>query len=193
MTYPALIGIYSSRPQCGKSTLAGRLERHHNYKRLRFASALKGMLHVLLSSAGLDEVDEYLDGSKKEIPIPQLGGKTARYLMQTLGTEWGRALISPNLWVEVTKAAIQREVEAGRRVVVDDMRFAGEYEAIITLGGKLIRVEREVDFPIETPANGHPSEGALNGRFFHELIVNDSTLGRFRRKIDQVTSRLVHP
>ena len=57
--------------------------------------------------------------------------------MQTLGTEWGRAL-SPNLWIETWAASL-----AGLdRVVADDVRFENEAAAVRALGGVVLRVER---------------------------------------------------
>lgn len=192
-TSPAkLIGVYSSRPQSGKSTFANRLVAKYGYESDRFAGPLKGMLRRLLLDVGYDadQIFEYLEGSCKEIRIPELGNRTARHLMQTLGTEWGRVCVSPTLWSDVAKAKIRNRLAVGDKIVIDDMRFQSEYEAIISLGGRVVRIEREADFPVEAPVGGHASEGALNGAFFHDIVLNDSTVARFNRMIDKAMKGL---
>jgi hypothetical protein len=62
----------------------------------------------------------------KECPIPRLGGITARRLLQTLGTEWGRAL-DPEFWLRIWLNDARNETWAGTRgIVVDDVRFLNE-------------------------------------------------------------------
>ena len=82
MRSPELIGLVGAA-HCGKTTVAILLSREHRYVRLRFADTIKDMLRVL----GLS--DEQLDGNLKEVPTDLLYGKTPRWAMQSLGTEWG--------------------------------------------------------------------------------------------------------
>ena len=123
----------------GKSTAARYLVEHHGFVRRPFAALLKGMLRTLLHAQGVpsEVVERMVDGDLKEAPSPHLGGATPRRAMQTLGTEWGRAL-TPNLWVETWAASL-----AGfDRVVADDVRFANEAAAITAFGGDVFRIER---------------------------------------------------
>ena len=78
----------------GETTVARHLMGMHGFVRHRMAEPLKSMLKAL----GLTE--QQIDGDLKEVPCELLGGKTPRHAMQTLGTEWGRDLISQNLWVK---------------------------------------------------------------------------------------------
>ena len=41
------------------------------------------------------------------------GGKTPRYLMQTLGTEWGRMMVDGDLWVELCCVRIRWALSQG--------------------------------------------------------------------------------
>lgn len=145
----------------GKSSVAGILVGKYNFVRLRFAGPIKDMMRCL----GL--TDDEIDGSLKESPCKVLGGRTPRHAMQTLGTEWGRQMISPTLWVDVLKGAVERN--AGKSIVIDDVRFNNETIAIRELGGILARVDR----PGVTPGS-HISE---QGAFPVELVIcNTSTL-----------------
>jgi hypothetical protein len=62
------------------------------YARAAFADPLKDMLVTGLSVTR----ERDLDGPHKHDPT-NYGGKSPRELMQTLGTEWGRELIDPDI------------------------------------------------------------------------------------------------
>lgn len=115
----------------GKSAAADRLMHRHGFARVRFAGALKRMMWAL----GLDE--HHTDGDLKEMPCDLLAGRTPRFAMQTLGTEWGRDIIAPDLWLRAWRDELDRT--AGP-VVVDDVRYLNEAEAVRQAGGRLIRI-----------------------------------------------------
>lgn len=149
-----LIGLHSPYPQAGKSTVAGILMRERRYSVRSFAEPIKRMAADLLATAGFTskEIGYYMaEGKEETIPYPI--GVSFRYLCQTLGTEWGRNLVSTNLWVDV---AFQPEFP-GRGVVFDDVRFPNEVEAIRAAGGRIWCVHRG---SLESHG-GHPSEGAI--------------------------------
>lgn len=116
----------------GKSTAAAHLVKHRGFTRVRFAGPLKAMMAAL----GCTEAE--IDGALKETPCELLGGRTPRHAMQTLGTEWGRDLIAPDLWIRAFNAALP----ATGNVVVDDCRFPNEAAAVTAAGGILVRIER---------------------------------------------------
>lgn len=131
----------------GKSTAAAHLVKRHGFHRIRFAGPLKAMM------AALGCTPEQIDGSEKETPCDLLGGKTPRHAMQTLGTEWGRDLITSDLWIRAWQAAVAK-VPAGTPIVIDDCRFPNEAEAVRAAGGILVRIDR----PGAGTASVHVSE-----------------------------------
>lgn len=133
----------------GKSTAALRLVNAHGFTRVRFAGPLKAMM------AALGLTHEQIEGSEKEQPCALLGGKTPRYAMQTIGTEWGRDIIASDLWIRAWRAALDK-VPAGVPVVVDDCRFPNEADAVHAAGGVIVRIERD---GAGQGASGHSSEG----------------------------------
>jgi hypothetical protein len=167
-----LIGLYSPAAQSGKTTLALGLAGH-GYVRERFAGPLRAMLAALLEwqGVGADEIRERLDGARKEEPCDLLGGRSARHALRTLGTEWGRDRMAGDLWVVATMARVRALLAEGRGVVVDDMRFPNEAEAIRAAGGMLVRVTRPGRMP---QAGLHASEGGLDGWRFDLDLVNDA-------------------
>lgn len=119
-----------------------------------FAGPLKDMLAVL----PIEDIDERLYGDMKETPEHLvLGGKSMRHAMITLGTEWGREMINPNLWVDCMRAALLRDEEAeeGKRLyIIDDLRFDNEAALVKSLGGIIIAIRSEG----EAEAGTHISE-----------------------------------
>jgi hypothetical protein len=99
------------------------------------------MIHYLLTSAGMsrEEADRYINGSteEKERPLAVLQGKSARFAMQTLGTEW-RDFLGKDLWTDITRS----KVESTPAVVITDMRFLHEASFVESYGGMKVRVLR---------------------------------------------------
>ena len=98
---------------------------------------------------------------------------TPRKLLQLLGTEAGRHIIHPNIWVN----ALFADYEPDSNWIITDVRFPNEAKAIKEKGGIMIRVNRP-----QFMANGrvivkdeHESETALDDYDgFDYVIENDS-------------------
>ena len=87
MTTSSLIAFCGPK-FAGKTTAAKALPP--GYMPYAFANPIRAMLRVL----GVPEAN-LTDPALKEVPMPQFGGKSAREMMQFLGTEWGRAHGAP--------------------------------------------------------------------------------------------------
>lgn len=173
MSLPRLIGLYSPAPGCGKSTLADLLIEH---QRVSFAAPLKFAVWNMLNDLGLEGFNyAYIN---KEAIVPELG-VSARHMMQTLGTEWGRACIHPDFWVMIARAKAERIMNDGGSVVIDDVRFPNEAAMVFELGGELWRIDR----PGVSYNGDHSSEGALEDITPDRVIVNDGTIAQLKEKI----------
>ena len=101
---------------------------------------------------------------------------TPRLLLQLLGTECGRNIIHPNIWVNSLISEYKSINNRGQKPkddiftfpnwIITDMRFPNELEAIKNRGGISIRVFRNID-DIDKDRNPrvytepeHPSETA---------------------------------
>jgi len=178
-----LIGLYSPAPQSGKTTIASYLHAA-GYKRVSFAAPLKRLVALLLEELGLPEAEamRYVHKDKEEI-IP-LVRTTARHMLQTIGTEYGRSCIHPPLWVMCAEAQITQLMAEGTSVVIDDCRFPNEAALILRLGGELWRVERSS----ATRTTSHASEGSLDDYpLFDRRIVNDGTLLELYAQVTALT------
>lgn len=127
----------------GKTTLAEFLVRDFDFVRTRFAEPIKDMIHALLEAQGatISQIVRMLDGDLKETASPLLEGKTPRFAMQTLGTEW-RNLIGQDLWVNAWDRRTTLALANNHRLVIDDLRFVHEAERIRSHGGICIFVTR---------------------------------------------------
>ena len=124
--------------KAGKSTAAQRLVSHHGFQRVRFAQPLKDMLMCM----GLTK--EQVDGPQevRETPIDLLCGRTPRYAMQKLGSEW-RDMIDRSLWARITRKRISDDIAKGvTKFVIDDMRFSHEADMFREIGCEIIAIHR---------------------------------------------------
>ena len=163
-----LIGLYSHAPGSGKSTVANMT---WDFKKISFASPMREFCANLLSALGHDGVVLLRDRDKKEEKIAEIG-VSPRQMMQTLGTEWGRSCIHPDLWVMVAEGSIKEQLKLGRNVVIDDVRFPNDAEMIRRLGGELWLVDR----PGVVHDGDHASEGALADVLPDEVVCNTGGL-----------------
>lgn len=142
-----------------------------------FARRLKLGLQAML---GID-IDS-MDRAEKEAPLNDVPGRPSpRYLAQTLGTEWGRA-IHPDLWVY----ALQRDMVADGRqpwrrpiaAIITDCRYPNELAAIREMGGESWWIERD-----GVPVRAHASESAIGPADCARTIRNFGTLDDLKRDV----------
>jgi hypothetical protein len=191
-----LVGLIGKRGS-GKDTAASVLEAH-GFQNVKFAGALKAMLRTLLTYQGVDDetVERMIDGDLKESPTPYLSGRSPRYAMQTLGTEWGRVLMDPDFWLN---SSMGRATSAPS--VISDVRFPNECAAIRNAGGTLIRLTATGDAHFHDAAAGeHESEKLMDELPADEEITNRragpgeniaAAIQEFKVKVLMVADRLV--
>ncbi len=186
---PPIIGLYSPTMGSGKSSVARRLRDRHGYKILNFAGPVKDMAEVFLRHFRIraDDVQEMLHGTLKEVKIKELA-VTPRFIMQTLGTEWGREYIDPSIWAMIGVRRAKEYLFDGQKVVFDDMRFPEEYKALLGEKAFLAMVYR----PMPDSTDGstpHRSEGQLTNHQFDCKIRNDSTLDSLDSDVDAMMAK----
>lgn len=177
MTY--LIGLTGYKGS-GKTTAANYLVAH-GFVRISFAEPLKQMLITM----GLTE--EHIYGDKKETPLEILGGKTPRWAMQTLGTEWGRQLICDDLWVRVAEASVCKALTGTPRysAVIDDCRFLNEAAMIRNHKGTIIRITRS-----GYAASQHASETEMDSIQNDFTIFNDGEKESLFKRLDEIMTEV---
>lgn len=173
-----IIALYG--PQgAGKSEAATAIHSLDRFwVRMSFADPLYEMVSVLVN-----ENARYLD---KSAPIEWLGGKTLRQLLQTLGTEWGRDMVSNEVWLNHLRRRIESAHKQGMHVVVDDMRFQNEYEMLRDMGAEIVRIDR----PGHEFRGEHASERDQPGFIASQVLENHGAVESFWRDA-QSLARLV--
>lgn len=160
--YPRLVALTGAAGS-GKSTATKFLVERHGYTLVKFAGPLKRMMYAL----GLTEAE--VEGELKELPQDRFYGKSPRYLMQTIGTNWARKLIGEDFWVRMWQGEVGALLDVGERVVCDDCRFPNEAAAIKAKRGMIIKLEGRGGI-----AGEHASEAGCGQ---HDAVVfNDDGL-----------------
>lgn len=184
---PLIIGLYSSQMGAGKSTVAKHLAADRDTHVLSFAEPIKQMIYAMIIATGMDKdtAKRHVWGDLKEEVVPGLG-VTSRRLQQTLGTEWGREVIDPDLWANIGLSKADRLTADGDMVFFDDMRFPNEALKIKDRGGFLVRVVR----PGAVLTEPHASEGQLDGWEFDYTIWNEFDLHWLKFKANSVLEEI---
>jgi hypothetical protein len=184
--HPQLVA-FAGEAHHGKSASADFLIAQHGFERVSFADPIKEMLMTL----GLSRAQLY-DPKQKELPCVKLRGKTPRQAMQTLGTDWGRQMIYDDLWVDAACRKMEQMMAKGCRLVIDDLRFDNEAEAVHRLGGKIFHVARpglKKKVSLWARWRIHASERGVSAKHIDLYLVNDTTLSELYNRIDAAIRR----
>lgn len=205
-----IIGL-SGYAQVGKDTVGAILVEHHGYTRLSFAQTLKDVLLDVNPRVGMCRMLETWDFAYNQgLNVNHAGHcqsadpamfdweyakkePEVRRLLQALGVAM-RTHVGPDVWVD----AVMRQYDALSvphatlsgfetipKVVITDVRFPNEAQAIRERGGQVWRIVR----PGFGPVNGHESETALDcWGHFYGWLYNDGDLAALRQQVEGLQS-----
>ena len=130
----------------GKGTVGDILVRDYGFKADSFAAPLKDAVSAMFgwdrnllegateeSRNWRNQVDPWWE---KRVP-----GMTPRYALQLMGTEAGRNVFDPDIWLY----SLERRMLSGNDYVITDVRFPNEMKFLRSIGGKIVRVRRGED------------------------------------------------
>ena len=160
----------------GKSTIAKFL--HHDLQDTygiknevaSFATPIKDMAKALT-----DYIDEEIPDKNDEFLN---SGRSYRYVLQTLGTEWGRNLICNSFWTDILD---KRIASKNCHIIIDDLRFKNELEWLKSKNDNFaIYVKRNVD-DLERRDKSlfevlHESENNINSKMCDITVANNGSL-----------------
>lgn len=107
---------------------------------------------------------------------------TPRKILQLLGTECGRKIIHPNIWVNATMADYKPLPNGLEPLwLVSDVRFPNEVKAIKDRGGIIVRMERGTGLK-----DNHESETALDNYKDWDMVIDNN--GDFRGLIEPLNN-----
>lgn len=179
---PILIGL-AGRARSGKDTAAQHLVNQHGFQSYAFADPMRdGLMHIL----NLSPCD--FEGDQKEQPLPRLG-RSPRELMQSLGTEWGRNSVHPELWLllaEQNLDLLARTHDNARGFVVSDLRFDNEAAFIRRRGGVVVHMDRIAAIPV----NQHSSENGIRRALGDLWLPNDGPFDELFQNLNHIVDTL---
>ena len=131
-----LLGI-TGKAGSGKSTVAAMIEMPlgDGVEVISLAEPMKCALHA----TELFDAGTLWGSSEARSKVHPKYGISARQALQTLGTQWGRQMIHPDIWIDSLLKQCQRW---GLVYVIPDVRFVNEARAIVEAGGQVWRLWR---------------------------------------------------
>jgi hypothetical protein len=198
VNYPQIvIALCSDNAQAGKTTVAKCIKQKYPTTSVieSFAAPMKDMIEILLYHTGLpdDYVDTRFESENKDKPIGvrALGERgSIRYLMQTLGTQWGRELINKNIWTDIMDQKIKQHFQHGLQfVIIDDMRFPNEAEMLEKYRAHVIYIEG-----VEARKKYHHASETYAKAIEHEFYIDNTEyvdLDMLYRKVDDIVIEIV--
>lgn len=160
-----IIGLTGYK-QSGKDTVCSILAKgtSFNVKRLNFADALK---------------QEVADATGHPVEFIEKHKANFRHILQGWGTDYRRQLFGDNYWiVKWIKAVNNLEHPLPALLVVTDVRFLNEAEAIRQMGGRIYRVFNPRCF-----SDGHASETELNQIVLDGSIDNSTNIANLQHEV----------
>ena len=179
---PLLIGL-TGRARSGKTTAAEYLAGTFMLEHYAFADPLRDGLMAIFN---LDPSD--FEGDRKEQPLAWLP-HSPRQLMQSMGTEWARNTVHPDVWVKLAEQNLDYIATALGAVigfVISDIRFENEADFVRRRGGTVIHISRQNAEPV----NAHVSEAGVKASDSDVYLRNDGSVEEFLRSLDE-TFRLL--
>ena len=177
-----LIGL-AGRAGAGKDTVAGIIrEKVASAGRKTAVASFADPLYRAISTITGIPVSMLRDRRFKEDTIDWLG-KSPRQLLQTLGTEWGRGLVHPDIWVRAAMREAKARRDIGVGSVFSDVRFNNEASAIREAGGRVFLVIRPSYECLAADAATHSSEAGIRDDLVDAIIVNDGDLVQLRERV----------
>lgn len=167
---------FTGPKRVGKDTAAAALVENYDWVKINPGDPIRAMVKTLLRHAGAEEkwIRDHVDGDRREDPVFTLDGTdiSSRHLMQTLGDDWGRGLVHPDLYASIMLTTTRELLESGvPGVVVTGIRKPNEAAAIRQIGGEIWRIDR----PGFEATGEHSSEQGFDA-IGHDLrLVNDRT------------------
>jgi hypothetical protein len=168
----------------GKNAAAHHLGRRYGAAQFAFADPLYAAISAI---TGLS-VAELQDRRRKEAELEWLPASPRR-LLQTIGTEWGRETIHPEIWIMATLRRIDASEAA--LAVITDVRFENEAEAIRHRGGAVWHVVRP-GAGLAGAEGSHSSERGIPENLVDDEVLNDGGLATLDARLDEAMTRLLN-
>jgi len=170
-----LVGLVGTKG-VGKDTVGDYLA---GYTKRAFATPIKQACAILF-----DLPPHIFEGDDKEL-CDERHGMSPRQMLQMVGTDFFRDKVDADFWIKHFQHWYSQH--QSDNIVVTDLRFQNEVDAIKDLGGIVVRITRPHGTGRHTIVDTHVTEqgvATLQGVDYH--VENDSTLEHMYTQIDKL-------
>lgn len=187
-----LIGLTGLK-QAGKDTVGNVLVRNHGFVRFAFADRLKDMALAIDPHVATFENQDSPTGrccERLSGLVDAVGWERAktfpdvRRLLQRLGKEAVRDHLGENVWVDVVMRQAEPLMKTGLDVVITDVRFLNEYDAIAKHDGMVWRIVRDG----QTNTDTHPSETEM-AKIPADLVLHNTSIDKLDGVVAEALGR----
>jgi hypothetical protein len=186
MPLPKIIG-FIGRQGAGKDYACDYLVKHYGFIKIGFSDGVYAAAEALnpwirLPSGTYAKLKDVIyvygwDAAKRQIP-------EIRELLQKVGTEAGRDIHHPDLWVHKTA----RTIKYHNSYVIRDVRFQNEIDYIRSQGGVLVGITSDMSLTGEL-AN-HASEQVVKSLPMTEFAVHNPGGIEYNRKLENLVAEM---
>lgn len=179
-----IIGI-GGKLRSGKDTVADHLVSAHGFTKLGTSSPL--LRAALVLDPVIPDFPTVGTSSRLSAVVESIGyveAKThpeVRRFLQVLGTDFGRNMVDPNVWVTMFEKEIR---DTPGDVVITGLRFPNEVDLITLMGGDTWYISREHE--VEQLGTSHASENAVSRKDFRYSVSNLGTLRDLYYEVDNI-------
>ncbi len=175
----------------GKDTIANVLVEEFGFTKLAFADRLKQIALAIdpFVRTGGDENFKYLSQVVNDLGWERAKSiEDVRRILQRIGTEAGRQLISDSLWVDL----LEKEASKHDLVVVPDVRFPNEAQKLLELKAIMIHVTNP-NIQHNGVGTQHASEQFSEQlkAHCHYLILNEGSISELHSKIRSIVKEIL--
>jgi hypothetical protein len=203
MARPTTIILIGGEAGAGKDTAADMIIEHCGSQyvpamKVALADRLKRISRAIIAMfTGVTiPIGDFYDEDKKRAirdDIPMFNGQPfcIRSVLQNIGTEIFRDMISPDIWCDIMRRDF---IRPGGFIIISDCRFPNEIAYFSRLPNVIcmsIRINRPHSPTLPAINAAHRSETGVNTLVVDHIIENDSTLDDFRDRIIKLVTPLV--
>lgn len=170
-----LIGL-TGKSGSGKSTAADYLWSTSGFLEMAFADRLKEAASVLF---GWDRLA--LDDQEYKAGVCPVWGITRREALQKFGTEAVRGVFGDDFWIKSWRQ-VYDQIQVFDSVVVSDVRFPNEADAIRDMGGVIVHIVRPGLETVGVP--DHVSESGVEVMPDDYVIMNDGSVEQLYEQLN---------
>lgn len=186
-----VIGLLG-RKRSGKDSSGDYLISKYNFTRYAFADPIKDILKIMFdfSSNQLNDDKEKIDDrwnvSPREV-LQKFGTEICRHDLEKYLPKIKETMNNETIWIKLFRIFYEKNKD--KDIIITDVRFLDEINAIRSIGGKIVKIERD-----NLEYDGHSSEKDIDN--YDESLIdykidNNYTFDDLYSQIDTIINLII--